>query len=134
MPSVLIVEHERRRARFLRQDLARRGYDVVAAATEAAARFVLLNHMAKLDALVVDAVLPGGRGIRFASTAYDFGRDAVVIYTHGAGSSERRMLICGPGGFIHRGTILSVGPLLDDLRERPRACCFISRLKSDWTP
>ncbi len=134
MPSVLIVEHERSRAGFLRQDLSHRGYNVISTATEAGARFVLLNHTAKLDAFVVDAVLPGGHGVRLASTAYDFGLDAVAIYVHGAVHGERRVLICGPGGLVHRGTILSVGPLLDDLRERPRVCCFLSRLRKDWRP
>lgn len=133
MPSVLLVEHEHRRARLLRRNLSRRGYDVVASATEAAARFVLLNHAAKFDALVVDAVLPGGRGIRFAATAYAFGLDALVIYAHGPGGSGRRLLICGPGGLLHRGNILSVGPLLDDLRRRPRVDCFFSGTKKEWT-
>lgn len=132
MPSVLLVEHERRRAHFLRRYLSRRGYDVFAVATEAAALFVLLNHAAKFDALVVDAVLPGGRGLRFAATAYAFGLDALVIYAHDPGDGGRRMLICGPGGLLHRGTILSVGPLLDDLRTRPRVGRFFSGTKKEW--
>jgi len=124
MYSVLLVEHDSDRLLFLRHSLTQCGYRVIAVSTETEARLALTQHD-KFEALIVNAVLPGGHGIRLAIMAHQRHLLTMVIYGDGSAYGGRKIKVYVPGGLIYRGPVFGVGPLLDILRVAPPRGTFL---------
>ncbi len=134
MYSVLLVEHDADRRLFLRHSLSQCGYRVMTIDMETEARVALQQRATEFDAFIVNAILPGGYGIRLAIMARRRALLALVVYGDGARNGGRRIKVYAPGGLVYRGAVFGIGPLLDTLRNAPPAGSFARANNSDGSP
>jgi DNA-binding response OmpR family regulator len=100
--TVLVVEDDPNILNLLDRLLTQNGHTVLAAEDPDDARFVLAEHGAKADLLLIDIVLPGSNGLDFARAAKAENPSLKIVFMTGLVHRSPAVLRSGLGPVLHK--------------------------------
>jgi DNA-binding response OmpR family regulator len=100
--TVLIVEDDANILTFIDRVLTQGGHTVLAAEDPDHARFIVAEHGAQPDLLLVDIVLPGSNGLDFARAAKAANPALKIVFMTGLVHRSPAVLRSGLGPVLHK--------------------------------
>ena len=100
--TVLVIEDDPNVLTFIDRMLTQNGHTVLAAEDPDHARFVLAEHGAAPDLLLVDIVLPGSNGLDFARAAKTANPALKIVFMTGLVHQAPKVLRSGLGPVLHK--------------------------------